>query len=131
MKNDTLKDVYSSDKIYKTSDGIRFKICRLIPMLNIRDVIDHIFVFLDSNSAQNCIKNELWGLSSGKNEYVPYYDIAKKIAPLAGFENCQSVFTITILNVFKIFNDELFKKLQNSTDSVLLCLSDHELEESF
>lgn len=78
MKNDTLKDVYSSDKIYKTSDGIRFKICRLIPMLNIRDVIDHIFVFLDSNSAQNCIKNELWGLSSGKNEYVPYYDIAKK-----------------------------------------------------
>ena len=86
MENTALKNVYSSEQIHKTSNGIRFKINHLIIKLNYDDVCficgikDHVFDNDSTNKELKKIKTSLDNERAQYGDYIPYFRIAEILA---------------------------------------------------
>lgn len=132
---DTRPDVVT-DKIYTTSDGIRYKIKNLVISFNISDVIHNYFSHYDlkecgypqisddddiNESYINQIKEikaeviELAHSNEFFSVYVPYYDIAHVFASHIYIEDFHSNFTLALIEAFKTFHDEIYTKVVNET----------------
>ena len=132
---DTCPDVVT-DKIYTTSDGIRYKIKHLVIRFNISDVIHNFFSHYDlkecgypqisddddiNKSYINQIKEikaELIELAHSYDflsVYVPYFDIAHVFASHIYIEDFHSDFTLALIEAFKTFHDEIYTKVVNET----------------
>lgn len=130
---DTCPDVVT-DKIYTTSDGIRYKIKNLVISFNISDVIHNFFSHYkecgypqisdddDINESYinqiKEIKAELIELAHSNeflSVYVPYYDIAHVFASHIYIEGFHSDFTLALIEAFKTFHDEIYTKVVTET----------------
>lgn len=123
MKNDTLKNVLSTDKVYKTFDGIRYKVNHLILEFNVSDIIDKYFscyeskgypAITDDKDINTSYINQIKQIKSKLIEtayslnlsnqnldcYIPFYEIAKIFGEHQYIESFYPNFSFCLMQAF-------------------------------